>query len=162
MAFDPLSPLPGGERSFPINFNPQFKIVRVSSNGLVVRCTRAFEAGSTIGLGVHLHMEFPAALAERSHGSPDSDAMARDSFVDFKGIVVDCQEIESADSESVSVHRSAPLFELTLFFDSITDEQCAALLLAGRESSNLEASSRPLPEFLEWGGAGFDRVCGLN
>ena len=89
---------------------------------------------------------------------PDgTDTMASGSFVDFKGIVVHCQQLEP-----VSCDRPFPLYEVTLFFESITEEHCAALLLASRQRKDLENSSSTLSKPGPSDPIGFDRFFSMN
>ena len=151
MALDPLLSLPNDERSFPLSFTPDFEIVQVNSNGLVVRCSRSFEWGATLQLGVLLHIQVPMAQLTELANSPPSP---NNSFLDVKGIVVDCHKV-------LSYPAAKPQFEITLYYDSVTEDQCAALLQAmgqqadGDPSPTAHIRSFDQPE-------GFDRVCSLN
>ena len=160
MAFDPLLSLPNGEQTFPLTFTPDFQIVQVNTNGLVVRCSRSFEWGATLQLGVMLHIQVPSPVGEKNLSTDVTDDLSTDvtdelvgdSMLDFKGIVVDCHEV-------LSYPAAKPQYEITLFYDSITEDQCAALLRASNHRNDLEPDfdqfSLQYPE-------GFDRVCGLN
>ncbi|MCB1095797.1 MAG: hypothetical protein KDN22_09500 [Verrucomicrobiae bacterium] len=153
MALDPLLPLSNGEQGFPLSFTPDFEVVQVNNNGLVVRCSRSFEWGATLQLGVLLHIQVPASSFAEMADDACSDARVGESIVDFKGIVVDCHEV-------ISYPAAKPQFEITLFYDSITEEECEALLRASNQRPELESPAFTL-QSLE-NPQGFDRICGLN
>ncbi|MDA0814691.1 MAG: hypothetical protein O3C21_20130 [Verrucomicrobia bacterium] len=157
MALDPLLPFSKGECGFPLSFTPDFEVVQVNDNGLVVRCSRSFEWGSTLQLGAVLHIQVPASTFTESAGESCcescGDARIGDSVLDFKGIVVDCHEV-------ISYPAANPQYEITLFYDSITEEECEALLRASRQRLELETPEFTLQNLENLGG--FDRICGLN
>lgn len=155
MALDPLLSLSDGEHRFPLSFTPDFQIVQVNSNGLVVRCSRSFEWGATLQLGVMMQIQIPSAKAMEDSDEPGEENRG-DSFLDVKGIVVDCHEV-------ISYPAAQPQFEITLFYDSVTEEQCASLLRASSQRSDLESSSSTAFNVGRFDDPdGFDRVCGLN
>lgn len=156
MALDPLLSHPNGEKRFPFSFTPDFQIVQVTGNGLVVRCSRSFEWGATLQLGVLLHIQLPFPGEGACAEAPA--CASNDSLLDVKGIVVDCHEV-------LSYPAACPQYEITLFYDSITEEQCAALLRASRQRHDLENPDKPDESgrllFFD-DPEGFERVCGLN
>ena len=88
--------------------------------------------------------------------SKEPDAIVSDSIIDFKGIVVACQAVH------VGSLAEDQLYDVTLFYDSITEEQRTALALASQRRPEVNAPPSghfphdPAEPF------GFDRVCGLN
>ena len=153
MALDPLHSLSNGECGFPLSFTPAFEVVQINGNGIVVRCSRSFELGATLQLGAVLHIQVPASGFTETLGESCCDVRVGDSVLDFKGIVVDCHKV-------ISYPAAKPQFEITLFYDSITEEECEALLRASRQRLELESPAFTLQNLENPGG--FDRICGLN
>lgn len=104
-----------------------------------------------------MHIQVPSAQAAEciDEIADDGTDHRGDGILDLKGIVVDCHEV-------LSYPAAKPQFEITLFYDSVTEEQCASLLRASGLRSDLETSP------VQWNCGrfddpdGFDRVCGLN
>ncbi|MGI8601829.1 MAG: hypothetical protein ACR2OZ_02395 [Verrucomicrobiales bacterium] len=123
---------------------PDIHVVDISLRGMVFRSHQAFDLGDSLSLGLHICVSSQKPPALRPCGD----------FLKIEGVVVDCRVISWGGIDRV--------FEITVSFPLLAEEQGAWLVAASRErhakvkENQATAGLRSEAEFE------FESVVGLN
>jgi hypothetical protein len=125
---------------------PDIHVVEINRRGMVFRSHQAFDLGDALHLGVHLCFRPSASATAPQHASSD--------FLKIEGVVVDCRVVSWGAPEHV--------FEITLMFPSLDEDECALLVEASRQRKLDPPSAHHDPAYDEETAPGFDRIMGFN
>lgn len=119
---------------------PDIHVMEIGGRGMIFRTHRSFELGDSLSLGLHLFFR----SAEEGEPEPSGS-----DFMMMEGVVVDCRKLSWAGE--------SPLFQVTLVFPLVSEEECALLAAAGRLQPEAEPAGMLEPEL-----ASMETVAGLN
>jgi hypothetical protein len=125
---------------------PDIHVVEINRRGMVFRSHQAFDLGDALHLGVHLCFRPSNHTAAPHPASSD--------FLKIEGVVVDCRVVSWGAPEHI--------FEITLMFPSLDEDECALLVEASRQRNLDPPSAYHDPAFDDESDPGFDRIMGFN